>query len=97
MIDVHMLLKKLRRVEDDLENLKSVSSQAELLESMQRFGDSAHDLMSQAAKRQHELKDPAMRDDLGMISHKKGPTTIFGHKHKIKNFIKRFDIFFTEK
>ena len=31
---------------------------------MQRFGDSAHDLMSQAAKRQHELKDPAMRDDL---------------------------------
>ena len=51
MIDVHMLLVKLRRVEDDLENLKAVSSQAELLESMQRFGDSAHDLMSLAAKR----------------------------------------------
>ena len=31
MIDVHMLLKKLRRVEDDLENLKAVSSQAELV------------------------------------------------------------------
>ena len=27
---------------------------------------------------------------LGMISHKK---SIFGHKHKIKNFIKKFDIF----
>ena len=28
MIDVHLLMKKLRRVEDDLEYLKSVSSQA---------------------------------------------------------------------
>ena len=28
MIDVHLLMKKLRRVEDDLEFLKSVSSQA---------------------------------------------------------------------
>ena len=64
MIDVHMLLMKLRRVEDDLEVLKTASSQDELLESMERFGDSAHELMSQAAKRQQELKDPAMRDDL---------------------------------
>ena len=64
MIDVHMLLKKLRRVEDDIEHLKTASSQAELIESMQRFGDSAHELMSQAGKRQFELKDPAMRDDL---------------------------------
>ena len=47
MIDVHMLLMKLRRVEDDLEILKSASSQAELIESMDRFGDSAHELMSQ--------------------------------------------------
>ena len=31
--------------------------------------------------------------DLGMISHKKSLITIFGHKHKIKNFIKKFDIF----
>ena len=58
MIDVHLLMKKLRRVEADLEFLKSVSSQAELLEGMDRFGRSAADLMSQAAKRQYELKDP---------------------------------------
>eukprot|EP00096_Caligus_rogercresseyi_P008840 TRINITY_DN2865_c0_g1_i1.p1 TRINITY_DN2865_c0_g1~~TRINITY_DN2865_c0_g1_i1.p1 ORF type:complete len:833 (-),score=227.33 TRINITY_DN2865_c0_g1_i1:839-3337(-) len=64
MIDVHLLLKKLRRVEDDLEYLKSVSSQAELLESMNRFKESARELMDQAAKRQYELKDPASRDDL---------------------------------
>ena len=30
---------------------------------------------------------------LGMISHKKSLITIFGHKHKIKNFIKNFDNF----
>ena len=56
MIDVHLLLKKLRRVEDDLEYLKSVSSQAELIEGMDRFGKSSADLMTQAAKRQYELK-----------------------------------------
>ena len=32
-------------------------------------------------------------DELGMISHKKSPITIFGHKNEIKNFIKKFDIF----
>ena len=30
---------------------------------------------------------------IGMISHKKLLITVFGHKHKIKNFIKKFDIF----
>ena len=34
------------------------------MESIARFGTSAKDLMSQAAKRQQELTDPAMRDDL---------------------------------
>ena len=31
--------------------------------------------------------------ELGMISHKKSLITIFGHKHKIKNFVKKIDIF----
>ena len=30
---------------------------------------------------------------LGMISHKMSLITIFGHKHEIKNFIKKFDNF----
>ena len=30
---------------------------------------------------------------VGMISHKKSLITIFGYKHKIQNFIKKFDIF----
>ena len=47
MIDVHLLMKKLKRVENDLEFLKSVSSQAELLDGMDRFGTSCADLMAQ--------------------------------------------------
>ena len=39
------------------------------------------------------LSPPSDEDSLGMISHKKSLITIFGHKHKIKNFIKNFDIF----
>ena len=34
---------------------------------------------------------------LGMVSHKNSQITIFGHKHKIKNFIKKFDIFHEKK
>ena len=30
---------------------------------------------------------------LGVISHKKSKITIFGHKYKIKNFFKKFEIF----
>ena len=61
---MNLLLKKLQRVEDDLENLKNVNSQAELMDSMSRFNLSAQELMAQAAKRQHELRDPNLRDDL---------------------------------
>ena len=36
-------------------------------------------------------------NDIGMISHKKSLITIFGHKHKIKNFILKLDIFHEKK
>jgi catenin alpha len=64
MVDVHLLLKSLRVVEDDLEKLKNVSSQGELMESIRSFGRNATELMHAAAKRQQELKDPQLRDDL---------------------------------
>lgn len=34
------------------------------MENIDLFGRSASDLMTQAAKRQQELKDPQLRDDL---------------------------------
>jgi len=38
MIDVHLLLKKLRRVEDDIEHLRTVSSQAGEAIDHRQFG-----------------------------------------------------------
>ncbi|XP_014484941.1 PREDICTED: catenin alpha isoform X3 [Dinoponera quadriceps] len=64
MVDVHLLLKSLYVVEDDLKKLKNASSQGELLQNIKEFGRNAAELIQQAAKRQHELKDPQLRDDL---------------------------------
>uniref|UniRef100_A0A1B0DLK5 Alpha-catenin n=1 Tax=Phlebotomus papatasi TaxID=29031 RepID=A0A1B0DLK5_PHLPP len=64
MVDVHCLLKSLHVVEDDLDKLKNASSQDELLNNMRQFGNNANELIKQAAKRQQELKDPQLRDDL---------------------------------
>ncbi|XP_064540668.1 catenin alpha isoform X2 [Drosophila montana] len=64
MVDVHLLLKSLHIVEDDLNKLKNASSQDELMNNMRQFGRNAGELIKQAAKRQQELKDPQLRDDL---------------------------------
>ncbi|XP_061381954.1 catenin alpha isoform X3 [Danaus plexippus] len=64
MVDVHLLLTNLRTVENDLDKLKSASSQSELLESARQFGRSANELAAQAARRQKELKEPRMKDEL---------------------------------
>nr|XP_018896705.1 PREDICTED: catenin alpha isoform X2 [Bemisia tabaci] len=64
MVDVHLLLKSLRVVEDALEKVKKAESHPELLNNINAFGCKASELMAQAAKRQQELKDPQLRDDL---------------------------------
>ncbi|CAL8142922.1 unnamed protein product [Orchesella dallaii] len=64
MVDVHLLLRSLRVVEDDLERLKNASNQAELLDNLKTFGKNANDLLREAARRQQELRDPQLRDDL---------------------------------
>ncbi|XP_072947098.1 catenin alpha [Epargyreus clarus] len=64
MVDVHQLLGKLRSVETDLDKLKSASSQSELAESARALGRSAGELAAQAARRQRELKEPRMKDEL---------------------------------
>lgn len=64
MVDVDKLLRSLRSVEDDLDKVKNASSQSELMKSFQDFGKNTAELIQQAAKRQAELKDPRLRDDL---------------------------------
>lgn len=64
MVDVHRLMKYLEMVESELEKLKLASNHSELMDSFKRFGKNSVDLMNEAAKRQAELKDPRLRDDL---------------------------------
>ncbi|KAI2803188.1 hypothetical protein RDWZM_001318 [Blomia tropicalis] len=64
MVDVHRLMKSLKIVEDDLDKVKNASSQSELVESFRNFGRNTVELINQAARRQAELKDPKLRDDL---------------------------------
>lgn len=64
MIDVQLLLKTTKTVEADLEKLRVVSNYAELFKHHQNFQQNANKLFRQAAKRQQELLDPQIRDDL---------------------------------
>ncbi|XP_022254960.1 catenin alpha-like [Limulus polyphemus] len=64
MVDVHRLLKSLQTVEGDLDKVKNASSQSELIELFRRFGKNTNELIHQAAKRQAELKNPQLQDDL---------------------------------
>ncbi|XP_076262660.1 catenin alpha [Rhynchophorus ferrugineus] len=64
MVDVHLLLKSLHVVKSDLEKINNASSNGELLDNIEAFRQNANELMNQAAKRQQELKDPQLRDDL---------------------------------
>ncbi|XP_073966184.1 catenin alpha isoform X2 [Choristoneura fumiferana] len=63
-VDVHQLLSRHRAVETDLDKLKSASSQSELVECSRQLSRSAGELAAAAARRQHELKEPRMKDDL---------------------------------
>ena len=51
-------------MEDDLSRLQSASSQAELVDNFRQWGRNTDELVSQAARRQMELKDPRLRDNL---------------------------------
>ncbi|XP_064465746.1 catenin alpha-like [Ornithodoros turicata] len=64
MVDVHRLLKSLIVVKDDLDKVKNASSQSELMQFFRNFGINTMDLIQQAARRQAELKDSRLRDDL---------------------------------
>lgn len=64
MVDVHCLLKSLRMVENDLERLRNAANEREVVETFRAFGKNASHLIHQAARRQVEMKDRRLRDDL---------------------------------
>lgn len=69
--------------------MKNASSQSELLEQIKSFGQNANELMNQAAKRQQELKDPQLRDDLAAArAVLKKHSTMLLTASKVSNFLK---------
>ncbi|XP_044259830.1 catenin alpha-like [Tribolium madens] len=64
MLDVQLLLKTTQSVEADLRKLREVKSHSELDKTFKNFTLNANNLIQQAAKRQHDLGDPQMQDDL---------------------------------
>ncbi|XP_070539853.1 catenin alpha-2-like [Ptychodera flava] len=64
MVDVHLLLKSLRVVEDDLAKVKNAQTQQELVDSFKAFGKDMVQLNQLTARRQNDLKDPRRRDEM---------------------------------
>ena len=65
MLDVHHLMVKVGRARQDLELMRKVGSQQELMEWMRRLESSLTELRQEAGVRQRELKDSALREELG--------------------------------
>lgn len=64
MIDVNRLLRSIHLVKNELEMIKNASNQIQVDEAHRRFKINTDDLINQAAKRQYELKDTRLREDL---------------------------------
>jgi len=64
VVDVNRLLRSLRVVEDELEKLRNARDTNELVDTFRRLGSRTAELINEAARRQVELKDPHLRDDL---------------------------------
>ena len=64
MVDVHILMEKVNRAQDDLAFVRRTSNQPELMEGMRRLEQSVAELSQHAARRQRELKDPWLREEL---------------------------------
>ncbi|XP_077991933.1 catenin alpha-2-like [Glandiceps talaboti] len=64
MVDVHLLLKSLRIVEDDLQRVRNARTQKDLVDSFKAFGKDMVQLNQLTARRQNDLKDPRRRDEM---------------------------------
>ena len=64
MLDVHILMGKVQTTMQDLMYMRQVSTQPQLMEGMRRLEKSVSHLSQHAGKRQKDLKDPEMRDNL---------------------------------
>ncbi|KAK7080612.1 Catenin alpha-1, partial [Halocaridina rubra] len=64
MVDVHLLFNSLEDVELELEKVRNASSNNELMDAFRRFSLSLNNLLDHTARRQQEMMDPRLQDDL---------------------------------
>lgn len=64
MIDVNILLRTIQIVQQDLNNLKNSSNQDELTHHFKNYGRNLIELTNQAGKRQADISDMKLRDEL---------------------------------
>ncbi|XP_072013158.1 catenin alpha-2-like isoform X2 [Amphiura filiformis] len=64
MVDVHLLLKSLRIVEDDIEKIKKSNNPQDLAAYFKDFGRDMMHFNELSARRQADLKDPRRRDEM---------------------------------
>jgi hypothetical protein len=64
VIDVNQLIKVIQLVQNDLSNLKNASNQDELTHYFKSYGKNLIELTNLAGKRQADLKDIKLRDEL---------------------------------
>ncbi len=64
LIDVNLILRAVQIVQQDLSNLKSSSNQDELTHHFKNYGRDIIELTNQAGKRQLNIWDPKLRDEL---------------------------------
>ncbi|XP_061412431.1 catenin alpha-2-like [Lethenteron reissneri] len=79
MADVMKLLRHLRIVEETLEKVRMAGSQQELANTFKKFGQEMVTLNHLAARRQQDLKDPRLRDEMAAArgSLKKNATMLY--------------------
>ena len=65
MLDVHLLMMKVEVARQELERMREVGSQQDLMDWMRRLEAALAVLSHQAGLRQRELKDPELRSSLG--------------------------------
>ena len=64
MIDLNALIRSVQAVQQDLNNIKNSSNQDELMHHFKSYGVNVVELTNQAARRQADLKDTKLKDEL---------------------------------
>ena len=64
MVDVHLLMKPINVVVNDLKNVENAMNQNELIDNINKLTRHTTDLINQTSTRQQNLKDPQLKDEL---------------------------------